>query len=138
MTERYRLPSGRETHHRNISSHHLNWRRKDYTHQIDKRYRSNLILPLDNSVHSELHKELYPPPKPSRELMNIVLNHQTEADTPYERFVEIAVFLGNIAQTSWNAERADEAGRIYENYLEQDEFIKQGLATPLWIENQAQ
>ena len=36
---------------------------------------------------------------------------------------------------SWNDERADEAGRIYENYLEQDVFISKGYVRPVW--NQA-
>ncbi len=130
--ERYRLPHGREVPAYQTSRHHINWKKSSYTHQIDKEYRSNLIITLHNPVHSELHKELYPPPKPSRELMSMVLAHQTESDVPYERFLEIATFLGDIARTSWNDERADEAGRIYESYMEQNEFIKQGLAEPVW------
>lgn len=64
--------------------------------------------------------------------MAMVLDYKTETDNPYERFLEITDFLGNISVNSWNDERADEAGRIHENYLEQDVFISKGLVTPVW------
>ena len=129
---KYQLPYGRFIPESEVSNHHINWRRKDYKTALDKAYRSNLILPLHNKIHTELHRELYPPPKPSKELMTMVLDFKTESEQPYERFLEITEFLGNIAMNSWNDERADEAGRIHENYLEQDVFISKGYVRPVW------
>ena len=59
---KYQLPYGRFIPESEVSNHHVNWRRKDYKSALDKAYRSNLILPLHNKVHTELHQELYPPP----------------------------------------------------------------------------
>lgn len=125
--ERYKLYHGREVPERQTSNHHINWRQKDYNSPHEKFYRSRLILRLHNPVHSELHREMYPPPKPSRELMQIINNHPLESLEPYERFLEMTAFIGNLALTSWNDERADEAGRIAENYLEQDKYFRYGL-----------
>lgn len=75
---RYRLPHGREVPQSSTNLHHLNWPRRDYKHQIDKNYRSNLILQLHVPVHAELHKELYPPPKPSRDFMLNAINTAVE------------------------------------------------------------
>lgn len=60
--------------------HHTFWMRRDYKTPIERAFRNHhgLVIPVDVDVHAELHANLYPPPKPHRELMLGILNNLEE------------------------------------------------------------
>lgn len=49
--------------------HHLVFPRRDYVTPLEKRFRKQLIVPVDIGVHKSLHHELPPPVKPNRFVM---------------------------------------------------------------------
>jgi hypothetical protein len=54
--------------------------RRDYKTPIERAFRNHhgLVVPVSLEAHAELHANLYPPPKPHRELMLGILNNLEE------------------------------------------------------------
>lgn len=79
------------------NNHHLFWPRREYTHDLERRFRDLPCLQtsIDVEVHALLHR-LYPPPhKPSEEQMEwLIQRHDTEQCGCYEpaRTVQASIF----------------------------------------------
>lgn len=129
----YRLPYGREVPPSTVDNHHAIFYRRWYKTPHEKLYRglAGLVLPIHRPIHNQLHAEVPPPPKPSREFMLQIVDHSQDIDDsrPYQRFLEIVKFVGDVANTAWSDERVDEASRLYENLNYQDNYLKQGVLT---------
>lgn len=128
----YRLPHGRQIPDYQAEKHHCVHYERWFKTPHEKLYRNlaGLVLPMHRPIHRELHANVPPPPKPSREFMLNIIDHTTlniEEERPYPRFLEIVKYIGDMANTSWSDERVDEASRLYENFTQQNEYLKQGV-----------
>lgn len=57
------------TANRGFDSHHLFWPRSDYRTRTEKIFRRQFIIPINRGIHEEIHAQIEPPVKPSREVM---------------------------------------------------------------------
>ena len=134
---RYRLADGRYAPRNAVNRHHTIFEKRWYrTHQEQVfRNLSGLVLPLHIQAHEELHAQVAPPPKPSRPFMEQIAEfaHDVYEQDDYEAFYRIAHFIGDVANSSWSPERADEAFRIHENFMQQSQFIEAGRVEPVHV-----
>ena len=137
--EVYRLPHGRHIPANQVNVHHAVWLKRWYTTPLEKHYRTlgGLVIPMQTTEHKNLHANALIPPKPSNNLMSRIIDFDDENQTmsQLERFTAITNFVGDIALRSWSYEQADEAKRLQESFLEQDEYIRKGIAEPVWNVN---
>ncbi len=133
---RYLTRDGAEVSCRQTSLHHIWWIDKDYRPGAEQRFRnmSGFVLRLTNEVHQDLHAETFPPPKPSKQLREQIQDYSCMLyeSNVYDEFYRLAQFIGDVANTSWSAERADEAFRIHENLVEQAAYVELGKVSPVY------
>ena len=58
-------------HIEGVNRHHIFWTRDSYRNSTERTFRNHagLVVPMWEEVHSDLHAELDPPPKPSKQQM---------------------------------------------------------------------
>lgn len=132
---RYLSSDGRQLRRHEFNNHHCFFNAKWYRPGEEQRFRNmgGLVLPMLKSAHDDLHANIQPPPKPSKQLREQIAEFTCgtyEADE-YAQFYRIAHFIGDVANSSWSPERADEAFHIHENLMEQSEYIEIGRVTEL-------
>lgn len=129
---RYRLTDGTYAPNRDVNNHHVFFEKRWYKSQVEHRFRNlgGLVLPMHVPPHNDLHANIPPPPKPSKQLMERVINfsHDMYGSDAYDEFTQITHFIGDVANSSWSPERADEAFRIHENLVAQSTYIELGRA----------
>lgn len=128
----YRLPHGEEIPDSLADNHHVIYYKRWYKTTHEKFYRnmSGLVLPMYNPVHKDLHANVPPPLKTTTEFMLNIIDYaltDIEEKEPYPRFLEIVKYIGDVANTSWNEQRVDEATRLYNNLEQQNDYLKQGV-----------
>lgn len=132
---KYRGENGIVMPKSNTSLHHVFWEARNYRPGEEQRFRnmSGLVLRMTNETHNNLHAETFPPLKPSKGLREQIAEFScgTYESDEYAQFYRIAHFIGDVANSSWSSERADEAFHIHENLMEQAPFIEQGRVTEL-------
>lgn len=132
---RYRLQDGTYAPHRDVNNHHVFFEKRWYKSQAEHRFRNlgGLVLPMHIPVHDELHANVPPPPKPTPAFREQITEyaHGDYHDGQLEAFFNIAHFIGDVANTSWSTERAQEAYTLHENLMAQAEFIVKGIAIPI-------
>ncbi len=110
--------------------HHALWARRNYRTSQEKLLRRSegLVLPVYIQAHRELHFNVEPPQKPSKWLTErlIEFTHDDYEPNVYDKFYNIIQHLGNIANTSWSDERANEAYDLHYNFVRQYGYIRQG------------
>lgn len=110
--------------------HHVMHYRRWYKSNAEKMFRnmSGLVLPLNVGVHNDLHATVPPPPKPSRGMIERITNfaHDQYAGDVFEAFDNIVRFVGDVANSSWSSEVADEAFRLHENLALQGRYVELG------------
>ncbi len=127
--ERYRLTDGSVVKKNAVNRHHVMHYARWYQTPTERLFRNieGLVLPLYVPEHNELHANVPPPLKPTRPLMEQVTEYAHELyDDPYEQFNKLVHFIGDIANSSWSCERADEAFRLHENLIAQAGYIELG------------
>lgn len=124
----YLTTDGHEISVLDTSRHHILWTRNTYHTSLEKRFRQagGLVLRLEKGIHRQLHDNLSPPPKPSAELMQTVLDYKKTLPTtePYETFEYITEFLGGLERT--HSSVAVQAGELYENFTAQQAYVDLG------------
>lgn len=124
---RYRLEDGRYVPRQAVNNHHTFWPNRIYEHGEEQRFRNigGFVLPTLVTNHNELHATMYPPPKPSKQLREQIAEFRCSLYEPnvYDEFERLVQFIGDVANSAWSAERADEAFRIHENLVEQSKYI---------------
>ena len=63
-----------------VNNHHVWFQRRSYKSPIERAFRNHngFIIPTPVTAHNNLHANLYPPPKPHRELMMGILSNLEE------------------------------------------------------------
>lgn len=131
----YETIHGSHVSKRAVNRHHVMFESNRYTDSFGRAYRnlSGLVLPMLVEVHNELHAEVLPPIKPCKLLMVDII--QTGGRLPqmttYERFQALSERFYHLSTTSMHTAMNYQAGRIYDNLLEQDKFISQGIVLPV-------
>lgn len=127
---RYLTSDGRILHRAETNLHHIQWRSDWYRSTQEKKYRnaSGMVIRLAIGAHNDLHGNVQPPQKPNPNLMrdmHCAVRNMDYSD-PYDHFTQIAMWLGEVAETSTCEQNAHEAGLMFENYVEQSAYIEQG------------
>lgn len=130
---RYQLRDGATVSRRAVNNHHLFYNDKWYAPGEEQRFRNlpGLVVPMHIPVHNDLHATLEPPLKPSKRLREQIAEyaHGLYEPDPYEASEQIIRFIGDIANSAWSPERADEAYRIHDQLDRQQVFLTLGRAT---------
>jgi len=92
---------------------------------------AGFVLPMVITWHQELHANVKPPQKPSKQLMDQIAgyNESLEFSNEYARFSQVTKFILRLAETSPNIGMADQAQKIGTNLLLQEAFIDKGSVT---------
>lgn len=109
--------------------HHTLWKKDWYRTPSEKRTRemSGMVLRLVINHHRDLHRAVEPPPKPNPQVLIGMYNfnrHNLETLNVYDRFEALTEMLGKVAATG--GINASDAGKLYENFVEQLPFIQAG------------
>lgn len=133
---RYLTRDGAEVSCRQTSLHHCFWENNSYRPGAEQRFRnmSGFVLRLTNEVHQDLHAETFPPPKPSKQLREQIQDYSCMLyeSNVYDEFYKLVHFIGDVANSSWSPERADEAFRIHENLISQSAYVELGKVSPVY------
>ncbi len=65
---------------RNTNLHHVFWPKRGYKGNFEKNFRTanGLVIPTLITKHADLHHDMHPPKKPSRDLMFEIRGHLEE------------------------------------------------------------
>jgi len=125
----YRTQEGRLLRRSEVDNHHVFWEKANYKTKKERTFRNmeGLVLPMVITWHSDLHANLRPPQKPSKALMNQIVDYTKELgfEDPYERFRQIAGFVIRLSER--HGEVADQAQKIGANLVLQSAFIDKGM-----------
>src|SRR5690554_2916158 len=100
-------------HVEGFNRHHLNWQKRSYTTSVEKAYRNHpaMVFLLDEQVHKELHCDLPPPPKLSKQQMLGALSIINTLDYKGNQ-------LNTIDNIAWRfSTDGDDIGRKYGEHL---------------------
>lgn len=81
---------------RGVNLHHVIWMRRDYKTSLEKRFRNSLVIPMPIAIHADLHHNLYPPPKPERDVMFGILDVVETNLSPVENLHTTIEYLGSL------------------------------------------
>jgi hypothetical protein len=128
----YRTQEGRVLRRSEVNRHHVWNERRQYSSNHEKRFRNmaGFVLPMVITWHQDLHANVKPPKKPSRNLMEQIMDFNESLDgSHYARFSQVTRFILKLAETSQNIGIADQAQKIGTNLLLQEAFIDKGSVT---------
>lgn len=113
-----------------VEKHHALFIARNYrtSHEKLLRRTEGLVLPVYHQSHKELHLNVEPPQKPSKWLTERLIDftHDDYEPDVYDKFYNIINYLGDIANSSWSDERANEAYDLHYNFVRQYGYIRQG------------
>lgn len=111
--------------------HHTFWEGRWYKNdRVKTAFREHpaLVIPMQVNVHNELHRELFPPPKPTREQMIHVLGVVATWEPSHGRLagVEDAMYAFDELSRSDNPQLSKRAGAIALHLEEQLCYMERG------------
>jgi hypothetical protein len=129
----YRDIEGELHRRKDISRHHVFPRCKAKgtaaKHFINQ---AGLVLPMLNEFHNEgseaLHNNVPLPPMPDSRLRHLINQYTSQDFEPniYDRFINIAGFITDLAETATNPQIGRQCERIANNLAQQTPFILLG------------
>lgn len=110
-----------------IDRHHLLYPKSEYHTPTEKHFRQlgGFVIRMDRHYHNTLHASLEPPIKPSKGLMDTMIDLVPERVTePYIQLYENIEILANFANERYKFSL--EAYQLYSHLVKQARFIEQG------------
>lgn len=131
----YETASGSYVSKRAVNRHHTMFESNRYRDSYSRAYRclSGLVLPMLIEVHNDLHANVMPPIKPGRLLMVDIIQTANRLPnmTTYDQFQALSERFYQLSVGSTHTGIKLESGRIYENLMEQNEYITKGMVVPV-------
>lgn len=131
------MSHGRQNLGRHNNWHHTFWEGRWYKNDhVKTKFREHpaLVIPMQRDVHNELHRDLCPPPKPTREQMIHILGVVATWEPSQGRLagVESAMYAFDELSRSDNPQLSKRAGAIAIHLEQQLLYMEEGAPkTPL-------
>lgn len=129
---RFQLPNGEVLQKCETNRHHVIYPEYKYKGRLQRyeyRSMSGLVIRMSLLSHKELHENVPPPIKPSNNLIRAVVEHSKLLDIDsdaFDKFKDINSYLGYLASYANSDKINEEAGKLHDNFNQQEYFIKTG------------